>query len=171
MKDSGNLLTFLSNELTKCGIDASTPVSPDDFTWTVTRDRYGFIVKTEDAAHAALRGLVESAFGGPKFDSTGTLIFRNDPLQTTVTLHRSEGTTELILLNWKDSEIRAEMEAKVVLAIDQVVDDAIRELEDLTADAEVAPDDAARSSKIDEAQRKMQELEDATQPMGTEQQN
>lgn len=146
-------------------------MSLDDFVWTVARDQYGFIVKTDDAAHSAIRSLMESGFGAPKFDSTGTLIFRNDQSQTTVMLHRNDGTTDLILLRWKDPAIRADMERQLELAIGKVVNDAKREIEELIANAELAPDDATKSSKIDKALRNAQEFVDAIHLMDTEPQN
>jgi hypothetical protein len=162
MNESSNLTSFLTLELAGYGLEVADGVWPKISDWTISRDEFGFVVKTTVAAHAPLRSYLESFFPPARFDdsidnSDGTLIYRDDKRFTTAMLNRSADETELIVLHWKDPEVRKKIAVRQEAAIYQVLDDELKAIESMFEDAATETNDAKLATKFEQAEQRLNE--------------
>lgn len=156
--DDSTLLHFLASEFAKYGLDAPAPnTSPSIRDWSLERDEAGFTLSTSADAYARLKAYLEQVFSVPKFDDTGTLIYRNDDKHTTVMLNSGE-STQLIVLHWCDAAVRSKIERARLVALEELFDRWRSEVEALIADAEAASDETEQAAILEEVTRKIEEL-------------
>ena len=161
-----NLFSFLDDELGGYGFTPQQPdFSPID-DWTLSRDEFGFVVKSTCDAHIAIRKYLESAFPPARFSDTdaeagSTLIYREDDCHTTAMLNRHRDETELIVLHLKDRNVRARASAKVDAAINQVFDTAFHEFEGIVDESLEETDEVKQAAKINAASEKLREIKEA----------
>ena len=161
-----NLFSFLDDELGGYGFTPQQTDYPPIDDWTLSRDEFGFVVKSTCDAHIAIRKYLESAFPPARFSDTdaeagSTLIYREDDCHTTAMLNQHRHETELIVLYWKDRDVRARASAKVDAAINQVFDTAFHEFEEIVDASLAETDEGRQAAKIDAASEKLREIKDA----------
>jgi hypothetical protein len=164
-----DLLSFLAEEMKGYGIVTSDVVSSQtNHGWSLQRDDAGFTVTTTPDAFPSLKLYLESLFSKPKFDSTNTLIFRNDEKQTTVMLSGAADQTQLIVLFWRDPAIRSRIVAAQSDALTEVINRAVADIHESFNDALNEANDLDRSTKLDGALKKAQELFSGFESMSDE---
>jgi hypothetical protein len=114
-------------------------------------------VTTTPGAFPILKSYLDWLFASAKFDTTDTLIYRDDKCHVTAMLNGSVAKTELIVLFWRDPVVHSQIAKAQGAAIQQALRQEVDEIQKLLQGAANAADEIDRSTNLDAVIQRLDE--------------